>query len=71
MYSYMLSIHINIMKLDHLYYLITGLGLWCLTPLSTMFQLSYIVEFSFIGGGHRNTKRKLPTCHKSVTKIFT
>jgi hypothetical protein len=27
-----------------------GLGLWCLTPLSTIFKL-YIVVVSFIGGG--------------------
>ena len=34
----------------------TGLGLWCLTPLSTYF--SYIVAVSFIGEGDRRTQRK-------------
>jgi len=37
-------------------YDIAGLGLWCLTPLSTYF--SYIVAVSFIGGGNRSTRRK-------------
>ena len=33
-------------------YILLGMGLWCLTPLSTIF--SYIVAVSFIGGGNRN-----------------
>jgi hypothetical protein len=37
-----------------------GLGLWCLTSLSTIFQLC------FIGGGNW---RKPQTCHKSLTFI--
>ena len=36
-----------------------GVVLWDLTPLSTLFQ--YMVAVSFIGGGHRNTRRKPPT----------
>jgi hypothetical protein len=42
-----------------------GFGLWCLTPLSTIFQVS------FIGGGNRNARRKLPTCRKSLPNFIT
>jgi hypothetical protein len=44
-----------------------GLGLWCLTPLSTIFQYF----FSFIGGGNRSTWRKSPICRKSLTNFIT
>ena len=30
---------------------------------------SYIMVVSFIGGGNRNTWRKPPTCHKSLTTL--
>ena len=32
---------------------------------------SYIVAVSFSGGGNRSTRRKPPTFHKSMTKLFT
>jgi hypothetical protein len=41
-------------------YLFKDLGLWCLTPLSTIFQLRYVVAISFIGWGNRSTTRKPP-----------
>ena len=42
-----------------------GLGLWCLTPLTTIY-FSYIAADSFIGGGNR---RKPPTCRKSLINL--
>jgi hypothetical protein len=49
-----------------LYY---GLGLSCLTRFLTLFQLYRGV--SFIGGGNRSTRRKPPTCRKSLTNFIT
>jgi hypothetical protein len=45
-------------------------SLWCLTLLSTIFQLQKnMMAVSFIGGGC--TWRKPPTCHKSLTNFIT
>jgi len=32
---------------------------------------SYIMAVSFIGGGNRGTRRKLPTCGKSLANFIT
>jgi hypothetical protein len=42
-----------------------GLKLWCLTLLSTIFQL-YSVD-QVIAGGNRSTRIKPPTYRKSLT----
>ena len=41
------------------------LELWCLTPLSTIFQLHH-VAVSFIGGGNRSIRRK-PAAKNLIT----
>jgi hypothetical protein len=45
-----------------------GLGLWSLTPFSTV---DHIVVVSFIGGGNRSARRKSPICRKSLTNVIT
>ena len=45
------------------------LGLWCLTPLSIIYQL--IVAVSFIGGGNQSTTERLGLwCLTSLSIIF-
>ena len=34
-------------------------------------NFSFIVAVSFIGGGNRSTRRKPPTCRKSLTNFIT
>ena len=45
------------------------LKLWCFWRHFQQY-LSYIVAVSFIGGGNRSTRRKPPTCHKSLTNYI-
>jgi hypothetical protein len=46
-----------------------GLGLWRLTPLSTIVQLYRGVNFICVG--KRSALRKPSTCHKSLTHFIT
>ena len=46
-----------------------GLGILCLMPLSTIYQLYFAI--SFIDGGKSSTHKKPPTCGKSLKNIVT
>ena len=57
------------LKLVHIVFAMldwVGIGIWCLTPLSKIFQL-YTMAVNLIGGGNRSTRRKPPTCPKTLT----
>jgi hypothetical protein len=50
--------YVELVKLRLIWTIRYRFGLWCLTPLSTIFQLYHGV--SFIGGGNQTTRRKPP-----------
>ena len=48
-----------------------GLGLWCLTQLSTIFQLIYhILAVKFIGEGNRSSRRKTTDHPQKADKLY-
>jgi hypothetical protein len=56
-------------NIGYSFYLGLGLGLWCLKPLSTIFQLYRGSQFYW--WRNQSTQKKPPTCRKSLTNFIT
>jgi hypothetical protein len=67
-------LHTSSISITVLFIILTGggggrvIGLWCLTPLSTIFQLYRGVQFYW--WRKPEYQQKLPTCPKSLTKLY-
>ena len=67
-------LHTSSISLHFFFILVIGggggrfIGFWCLTPLSTIFQLYRGVQFYW--WRKLEYQQKLPTCPKSLTKLY-
>jgi len=67
-FSRIFNVNVTAFDMKFPYKMVGWLVLWCLTMLSTIFQLYR--GASFIGGGNRRTRSKPPTCRKSLYRIM-